>query len=346
MAFQKLHIESTEQTPTGPASPRGGQESEALVPIALKTLCPTMALDFDLYLKVNARSTAVLHRERSTPFTRRDIDRLLEVGVHTLYVPLADHISYRRYLQDEVARNEDVPPAERYRVLKKLSRRVFDDAMGGRSTDRLVEFANTHVSQLTNILCDRDLVLADLFSLMDHDYYTYTHATNVCAYCLVLADGLGISDQTDLVAIGIAALLHDLGKRRIPSAVLNKPGKLDPEEWNLVQKHPGDAFDELAPRGDMNWDQLMMVYQHHERLDGSGYPVGLGGAEIHAWGRVCAIADVFDALTSERPYRKPDSIDNVWDYLERMAGRMFDKEMVERWITITKQHRFPTLSHV
>ena len=177
-----------------------GGASGTLIPIALKTLCPTAVLDFDLYLWANATSAAVLYRERSGPFTRGDIDRLLEADVQTLYVQLSDHAHYRRYLQEEVVESKDVPPAQRYCILKELNRSVFDAALRGRNLNRVVQFADCHASHLTDIICDRELVLADLFALMDHDYYTYTHATNVCVYCVTLADGLGIVDQADLVA--------------------------------------------------------------------------------------------------------------------------------------------------
>ena len=335
MVSAEQHCELAAQTTSICGGRLGEDRSATLVPVALETLCPMAALDFDLYLWANATSSAVLYRERSGPFTCGDMDRLLEADVRTLYVPLSDHTLYRRYLRENVVKNKDVPPHRRYAILKELNRRVFDAALCGRNLNRVVQVADSQASYLTDIMCDRDLVLADLFSLLDHDYYTYTHATNVCVYCLALADGLGICDQSDLVAIGTAALLHDLGKLQIPPAILNKPGRLDAKELELVQEHPRIAFDALAARSDLNWDQLMMIYQHHERLDGSGYPVGLEGTEIHQWAQLCAIADVFDALTSERPYRKPDPISKVRQYMQRMAGQAFDEEMVECWLAIT-----------
>lgn len=338
MAFVGQQIDDTAQASlTCDVPPTRGEASGTLIPIALKTLCPTAVLDFDLYLWANATSAAVLYRKRSGPFTRGDIDRLLEADVQTLYIPFSDHMHYRRYLQEDVVENKEVPPAQRYCILKELNRSVFDAALRGRNLNPVVQFADSHASHLTDIICDREFVLADLFALMDHDYYTYTHATNVCVYSVALAEGLGIVDQADLLAVGTAALLHDIGKRQIPSTILNKPGKLNAEEWDLVQGHPRAAFDELGPRGDLTWDQLMMIYQHHERVDGSGYPVGLKGTEIHEWGRICAIADVFDALTSERPYRKSDPLGKVQEFMQRNAGRQFDKEMIKCWIAITKR---------
>lgn len=118
---------------------------------------------------------------------------------------------------------------------------------------------------------------------MAHDYYTYTHVTNVCTLCLVLAVGLGIHDRGELLDIATGALLHDLGKRHIPPNVLNYPGRLNDEQWKLIQRHPADGFKELCLRGDLKWGQLMMIFQHHERPDGRGYPAGCLWSASGCW---------------------------------------------------------------
>ena len=120
------------QTTSAPNGSHGVESSEALVPIALKTLCPTAGLDFDLYLWANTSSAAVLYRERHQPLTRDDIDQLFKADVRSLYVALNDHGRYRRYLQEEVVGEKEVPPARRYAILKELNRRVFDAALRGR----------------------------------------------------------------------------------------------------------------------------------------------------------------------------------------------------------------------
>jgi HD-GYP domain-containing protein (c-di-GMP phosphodiesterase class II) len=138
-------------------------------------------------------------------------------------------------------------------------------------------------------------------------------------------------DAVEVAEIAAGGLLHDLGKRHIPAHVLNKPGKLTDEEWELVKQHPVTGFRELSARGDLNEGQLMMVYQHHERLDGSGYPAGVTGNEIHPWAKICAVADVFDAMTCKRAYRRGASISDVHSYLLRLAGLRFDADIVECW---------------
>jgi HD-GYP domain-containing protein (c-di-GMP phosphodiesterase class II) len=135
-----------------------------------------------------------------------------------------------------------------------------------------------------------------------------------------------------LAQIAAGALLHDIGKRHIPRYVLNKAGKLTDDEGDLVRAHPAIGFRELLDRGDLAWGQLMMAYQHHERLDGSGYPTGTLADEIHPWSKICAVADVFDAMTSQRPYRRALPVKEVCDYLEKRAGTQFDQDIVSCWI--------------
>jgi HD-GYP domain-containing protein (c-di-GMP phosphodiesterase class II) len=154
----------------------------------------------------------------------------------------------------------------------------------------------------------------------------------VTVYCLLIAGQAGITDQGELAQIAGGALLHDIGKRHIPASVLNKSGRPTDEEWKLIREHPVSGFQELAERSDVSWGQLMMVYQHHEKLDGSGYPAGICGEEIHPWARICAVADVFDALTCQRPYRKAVPKADVCEHLSRHSGEWFEPELVTHWV--------------
>ena len=157
---------------------------------------------------------------------------------------------------------------------------------------------------MVNLICDRKNVFNDLLAVMVHDYSVFTHVTNVCTCSLVLAEAYGIHDREQLTQIAQGALFHDLGKCFIPAKVLNKVSSLTPEEQELIRYHPVRGFEELCLRPDLSWGQLMMVYQHHEHYDGRGYPAGLVGNETHEWGRLCAVADVSEALTRDRPYRR------------------------------------------
>ncbi len=97
--------------------------------------------------------------------------------------------------------------------------------------------------------------------------------------------------------------MHDLGKLDIDERILNKPGRLDDNERKIIETHPTLGLNRVAQRDDLSEGEFMMIYQHHERFDGTGYPVGLAGEDTHPWAQICAIVDVFEALTSNRPYR-------------------------------------------
>ena len=119
--------------------------------------------------------------------------------------------------------------------------------------------------------------------------------------------------------------------------LLNKTTRLTRAEQEVVRRHPVRGFEDLCLRPDLNWGQLMMVYQHHERCDGRGYPQGLVGNEIHQWARLCAVADVYDALTRDRSYRKGADTQDVLEYMDRESGRVFDDDICQCWIAAMKQ---------
>ena len=144
--------------------------------------------------------------------------------------------------------------------------------------------------------------LLTLCKLRRHDAYTFTHGVNVSVLATAFGVSLGLSRE-DLQELGLAGLYHDLGKTGIPDAILNKPGRLTEAEYVRVKQHPALGGKLLAGLG-LSEGVLRGVIEHQERFDGSGYPRGLSGAAIHKWGRVLALADVYDALTSRRSYKR------------------------------------------
>jgi HD-GYP domain-containing protein (c-di-GMP phosphodiesterase class II) len=192
--------------------------------------------------------------------------------------------------------------------------------------------------ELTSLLAASNVLPRDLFRLARHDFNTFTHVTNVASYGVILAERLGLCNGDELEQLAKAAILHDLGKRFIPASILTKPAKLDPEERANIETHPQRGYEELCDRDDMSFEQLMIVYQHHERFDGKGYPVGLQGEEIHPWARMLAVVDVFDAMTGTRPYRRPATGQEAMDYICKSAGTHFDPEMVKCWNSIMAKY--------
>jgi HD-GYP domain-containing protein (c-di-GMP phosphodiesterase class II) len=219
----------------------------------------------------------------------------------------------------------------RFRALRDLTRVAFDDAIRTRNIDSLVSVASGFGHDLAAMLHEQEPVFQELFKTLDHDYYTFTHACNVSTYCALIAIRIDAFDVIEVAEIAAGGLLHDVGKCHIPPQILNKNGKLTDQEWNLIRQHPVTGYRDLAGRNDLHQGQLMMVYQHHERLDGSGYPTGMTGDGMHYWAKICAVADVFDAMTCARPYRRAIALPDVYAHLRRCAETRFDAGIVASW---------------
>jgi len=164
------------------------------------------------------------------------------------------------------------------------------------------------------------------------DRETEGHTQRVTEMVVQLARKLGCTDE-EILHIRRGALLHDMGKMGIPDEILQKPGPLTDEEWSIMRKHPLYAYQMLSPIHYLN-QSLIIPYYHHERWDGSGYPQGLKGEEIPLFARLFAVVDVWDALSSDRPYRKSLPPQEVATYLQDEAGRLFDPFIVENFLAL------------
>ncbi len=164
------------------------------------------------------------------------------------------------------------------------------------------------------------------------DHETTGHSFRVAHYALALARGLGL-EPAQLRAIEWGALLHDVGKIAVPDAILRKTGRLTEKEWHVMRQHPSWGYEMLA---DVKFLEpaLEIVYSHHERWDGGGYPRGLRGEDIPLAARVFAVADTYDSITSDRPYRRSRSHSEAVTELCRVAGTQLDPEMVETFLGI------------
>ncbi len=213
----------------------------------------------------------------------------------------------------------------------------FEVAMRLLDCTKLRVLAERVGQELVALLADGDLLPRELFGIARHDFKAPTHVTNVASYSIMLAKRLGVSDVRELEQIAVAAILHDIGKRFIPASILAKPGRLKPEEREIIESHPTRGYEELCERPDLEFGQLMMVYQHHERMDGTGFPVSVPRDEIHPWARMLAVADVFDAMTAKRPHRQPVTLDEALEHQRQEADTHFDREVVECWTSAMTQ---------
>jgi diguanylate cyclase (GGDEF)-like protein/putative nucleotidyltransferase with HDIG domain len=198
-----------------------------------------------------------------------------------------------------------------------------------------VEQDMTHIQELNKL---NQAIIASLATAIDaKDRYTCSHINRVQHYAGALAHAAGVKGP-ELEAVITGALVHDIGKLGIPDHILGKPGKLAPEEFQRIQSHVTIGTEILSPIP-FPFPVVEVVRTHHERWDGLGYPRGLRGEEIPLGGRIIAIVDVFDALTSNRPYRRALSHEEALQILREEAGRQFDPDLVAVFEKVQPQAR-------
>jgi putative nucleotidyltransferase with HDIG domain len=208
----------------------------------------------------------------------------------------------------------------RKKYQKKLERKVRDRTTELRSA--LKDVSTTYQNTL--------LALVSALDAREHE--TSDHSQRVVEYTSAIAKRLSINGA-DLEEIGRGALLHDIGKIGVPDAVLLKPGKLTPEEWVEMRKHPDIGYNMIAPIPFLSISSEI-VLSHQERFDGAGYPRNLKGHDIHIGARIFSVADTLDAITSDRPYRKGASFSAAIAEIARCSGTQFDPEVVKAFLDI------------
>lgn len=166
------------------------------------------------------------------------------------------------------------------------------------------------------------------------DNDTGLHIERMSKYCYHIAKAMGLEEsQADLLLH--ASPMHDIGKIGIPDNVLKKPGKLNPDEWALIEKHPTIGAEIIGEStGELLQAARIIAIQHHEKWNGKGYPKGLHGEEIHLFARITAVADVFDALTSQRPYKEGWPVEKAVEYIQKERQQHFDGQVVDAFLAV------------
>lgn len=239
------------------------------------------------------------------------------------------------YVEDKATMDikiEDIIPMEVRIEASQVIEQTFNDLQSNQTKffkhfDRNVSALQNVFQNLLHEMKNNRQALNLLTGIYVHDNYTFSHSTNVTIYALALAMKLGFNDK-QLNEIGLGSMLHDIGKVEIPTEILNKDGKLTEQEYDLVKQHPTIGFEMLRKQRSISLLSAHCAFQHHEKLDGTGYPRGIKGDEIHLYGKILAIADVFDALTSHRSYRNAMLPHVAMEILFAGAGTQFDADLI------------------
>ena len=205
-------------------------------------------------------------------------------------------------------------------------------------TDRKAAERLAHQRQAEVLQSLQDIVAALVALSETRDPYTAGHQSRVADLAVAIARELGLdADQQE--GIRFSGLVHDIGKFSIPSEILTKPSALKPAEFDLLRTHVDEGYNVLAPIH-FPWPVAEAVRQHHERLDGSGYPRGLRGEDIGLWGRILAVADTVEAMATHRPYRFSAGIDSALAEIQAGRGSRYDTGVVEACLKLFRQQGY------
>ncbi|WP_214630445.1 HD-GYP domain-containing protein [Paenibacillus agaridevorans] len=257
--------------------------------------------------------------------TSRLITRLAECGVQYVYI--------------EDARTEDINPPtlireDTFRMAVKEIRTNFRTLM--ERPNRKKGSAYPYIAQpfkaMMNLIIDdlsnQEDAMIMLMNMGTVDHYLFQHSLNVCVYSTLLGMSSGYS-RDELTTLGLGALLHDIGKTQINVNVLKKPDQLTREEFELMKRHPQLGYEMLKDQPNLSLLVAHCAFQHHERLDGSGYPRGIKGNEIHDYAKWIGLVDSYDAMTTNRVYRSPMLPHDAMERLYAGTGTLYEQRMLQ-----------------
>jgi len=303
-----------------------------ITPSSLRTNT-TVGCDIFLLAKTTAEVRFVLYCRRDAVFDDEKKNMLTAQKIKSLFIKKEEQGAFFEYLENNfqhIISDTSIPTDERTKIVHSaatnLVKDLFNDPKSG-SVERTKTFAHNMVDYVI-----KDSKAAEsLLKIAVHEYYTYTHSVNVAAVGTLFGQGLGMGVK-DLKGLCAGILLHDVGKTRISTNILNKPGKLTKEEFEIIKKHPELGIEVLEETGVEFKEERIVTIQHHENDDGSGYPYGLKKDEIHPCGKISRVIDVYDALTAKRSYA--DAI-RPFAALKVMKEEMlncFDTELFKEFI--------------
>lgn len=273
--------------------------------VSIQNAQPGMHLASDLY---DSQGRTVIGG--GCELTKNYINRLRDLGFAAVYI------------DDELSNDIEIDP-----VIPPELRHLGEECVKKCDVDKISDVAK----QIVAAILPEERVSLDMADLRSYDDYTYAHSVNVAVLCCVLGMGLELSER-DLEYLTTAALLHDIGKLSIPIEIINKPGRLTKEEYNIIKSHPVKSYELLSNSYSLSSIVKQAVLLHHENVDGSGYPHGITDDEQSIFVKILHVCDVYDALTSKRPYKDGYCPSEATEYLMGACGIMFDKYVVEEFI--------------
>lgn len=226
-------------------------------------------------------------------------------NIKHLYVT---HEDFKKYIKKggqylkEVVKDKNLDLIIKSEIMYQLFCETMFDVLSGDITKEKIDEISKNVSIAVELISIEPNATKSLIQATTHDYETYTHSVDVATYALGFGSYLGFK-KDELLQLTVGAMLHDIGKKRIPEEIISKNGTLSDQEYRIIKNHPSYGIDILREVGVTNDSILAIVEEHHEKMDGSGYPRALSGDKIHIFAQIVSICDIFNAITTKRTYK-------------------------------------------
>ncbi|MBE5961128.1 MAG: HD-GYP domain-containing protein [Lachnospiraceae bacterium] len=282
--------------------------------VSISMLKPDMVLARSIY----HNNTLVLSAGRTN--INQHIDRLLARGIRSVYV------------EDGVSEGIDIPDAIKEKTrntCKKVLRNTLEGCISGGNVS--FKELNKSIDDIINEVLESGDIQVSLNDIGAADEYTYQHSVSVSVYSLLIGRALKLP-RKHLTQLAMGGLIHDIGKIEMDQRIMFKPGSFTKEEYEYAKLHVTLGYQRLQDNDMIPAAAKLIAYSHHERMDGSGYPLGIKGDDLHLFSKITAIADVYDALTTDRCYRPKWPANKAVDYLIENAGTHFAPELVQLFI--------------
>mgnify|MGYP006323046629 CR=1 FL=1 len=315
--------------------------SDNYMPVILDTILADTIVGCDLYIQnfVNDEIRYILYCNGTNTIRSEKIEELQKHKIEMLFIHKEDQNKYLKYVESSlknIIRDNRINIIEKaqvvYQVAKNIMLDVFSDPRSGIHVYRAKNLVEATIDM---IITNKNASLA-IINILSFDYYTYSHSVNVAILGLLFSKYLGIKFE-ELNVLGTGLLFHDIGKTQIESEIINKKEKLNEKEFTRIKMHVELGANILTKVRDIGDVSLFPVRQHHEKCNGKGYPNRLQGDDIHKFGKIASIIDVYDALTTRRSYadaKKPFSALNIMK--NEMEGS-FDDELFTKFILFLGQ---------
>ena len=304
--------------------------------IPLTTLAPECQVGIKLFLRTG-KDRFVLFLNETTILSTTKIEQLKENNVSHLYLNTSDRQGYLNYIKENLSAilaNPDLTENDKASIIYETASDITEELFLKPSTESIEQTRNL-VDCMIDTISQSPKTSNLLMMITNQDYYTYTHSINVGIYAVsMMRKAIPSIRETELKTLGLGFFLHDLGKARIPNSIINKKGSLDQDEWQLMQEHPAMGAKLAQEMGTDDSSIIDIILTHHERCSSSGYPKKLSRKEISMPGKICALCDVFDALTTKRSYKKALSTFEALKIIQSETPDHFEQELLNPFIML------------